>query len=369
MNLNNLEAFINLVKAGLWEKDIRLSYLGEIDFTSIYRLSEEQAVLGLVASGLEHVVDIKVPQNVALEFVGSTLQLEQRNISMNVFIADLINKLRDKDIYTLLVKGQGVAQCYERPLWRACGDIDLLMSDENYKKAKKFLLPFASSVEEEDIFKKHLGLVIDTWVVELHGTMRTNISNILNRVIDEVQNDVFYGGSVRSWLNDNTQVFLPSPNTDVIFLFTHFINHFYGEGVGLRQICDWCRFLWKYQNDIDHMMLERRIRKMKLMTEWKAFASLAVEYLGMPQEAMPLFVKSNYYSSKALNILKLILETGSFGLKKDNSYRGNHSKIVENSITFKRRLCEFSKTGKIFPLNSLRFFVSYSINRIKVKVL
>lgn len=55
MNLNNLEAFINIVKAGLWEKDIRLSYFGEIDFTSIYRLSEEQAVLGLVASGLEHV--------------------------------------------------------------------------------------------------------------------------------------------------------------------------------------------------------------------------------------------------------------------------------------------------------------------------
>lgn len=44
-------------------------------------------------------LDIKVPQDVALEFVGSTLQLEQRNISMNVFIADLINKLRDKDIY------------------------------------------------------------------------------------------------------------------------------------------------------------------------------------------------------------------------------------------------------------------------------
>ena len=68
---------------------------------------------------------------------------------MNEYLAQLIEKLRRNEVYTLLVKGQGIAQCYERPLWRACGDIDLLLSTDNYEKAKAVLLPLASQVEPE----------------------------------------------------------------------------------------------------------------------------------------------------------------------------------------------------------------------------
>lgn len=73
--------------------------------------------------------------------MGQTLQLEQRNKAMNDFIACLAEKMRRVGIYSLLVKGQGVAQCYERPLWRACGDVDFLLSLSNFEKAKCFLTP------------------------------------------------------------------------------------------------------------------------------------------------------------------------------------------------------------------------------------
>ena len=122
--MNNLEAFYALIKVGLWEKDVRLEEFGEIDFGEIYRLAEEQSVVGLVAAGLEHVIDIKVQKEYALHFVGQALQLEKRNIAMDTFIAGIIEGMRKQDIYTLLMKGQGVAQCYERPLWRSSGDID-----------------------------------------------------------------------------------------------------------------------------------------------------------------------------------------------------------------------------------------------------
>ena len=88
---------------------------GEVDYAEVMRLAQEQAVVGLVTAGLEHVTDVKVPQVWALQFAGQTIQLEQRNKAMNQFIADLISKMREADIYTLLVKGQGIAQCYERP--------------------------------------------------------------------------------------------------------------------------------------------------------------------------------------------------------------------------------------------------------------
>lgn len=59
--------------------------------------------------------------------------IEQRNKGMNIFISELIDKLQKEDIYAILVKGQGIAQCYEKPLWRSSGDIDLLLSDSNCK--------------------------------------------------------------------------------------------------------------------------------------------------------------------------------------------------------------------------------------------
>ena len=131
----NTKAFFELVRAGLWENEVRLSNYKNIDFAEVYRLAEEQSVIGMVAAGIDHVVDVKVPQVWALQFAGQTIQLEQRNKAMNQFIADLIAKMREADIYTLLVKGQGIAQCYERPLWRTSQRLIMLSAMLLLKKA------------------------------------------------------------------------------------------------------------------------------------------------------------------------------------------------------------------------------------------
>lgn len=105
---NNHKAFLELVKTGLWEQNVRLSQYGEIDFADVCRLAEEQSIVGLVAAGLEHVADVKMPQMMALQLAGQTMQIEQRNKEINLFIAELIAKMQNADIYVLLVKGQGV---------------------------------------------------------------------------------------------------------------------------------------------------------------------------------------------------------------------------------------------------------------------
>ncbi len=108
---NDQKASLALVRAGLWEKEVLLASYGKFDLKEIYRLAQEQAVLGLVASGLVHVTDVKFPKEEVLQFVGRTLQIEQQNKAMYAFIADLIKKLRKEVIYAILVKGQGIAQC------------------------------------------------------------------------------------------------------------------------------------------------------------------------------------------------------------------------------------------------------------------
>lgn len=365
MGNNSTEFFLELVSAGLWEKDVRLLSNNNFDYKEIYTLAKEQAVIGLVAAGIEHVKNINIPQNEALLFVGSALQLEQRNIAMNNFIGEIVEKFKREGIHSVLVKGQGIAQCYERPLWRTAGDIDLLLDANNYQKAKVFLSPLSSFIEPEDKKRLHLGMTIEPWVVELHGTMYTDLSDRMNRVIDDVQNDVFINGNVRYWDNNSTKVYLPNPDNDIIITFTHFIDHFFGSGVGLRQICDWCRLLWKYNNAINQDLLKARLCRMRLFNEWKAFAALAVEYLGMPESKMPLYEKTNSLSYKARRIMRVIMQKGNMGQRKDESYRHKYPKRLSNIITALRRFREFAHISIIFPLNAPVFYVNYLINRYK----
>lgn len=193
MELNsNQQAFIALVKAGLWEREVRLCPSNMIDFKEVFRIAEEQSVVGLIAAGIEHVEDIRIPQADVLTIAGRALQFEQQNIAMNQFVAELFAKLQAENINALMVKGQGIAQCYERPLWRACGDVDLLLDAENYERAKQVLLPRAVSVESEYKTFKHLGMTMSNGVeVELHGTMHTRLSKRVDAFIDEVQKNTF----------------------------------------------------------------------------------------------------------------------------------------------------------------------------------
>ena len=249
MREKQFEAFCELLRAGLWEKDSYISPYDGIDYSDVYTISEEQSVLGLVTSGLESISDVVISKDYVLQFIGATLQIEQRNREMNFFIERLIRSLRKNSVYALLVKGQGLAQCYNKPLWRASGDIDLLLSEDNYNKAKSILISIATKVDDEAVYSKHLALTIDGWEVELHGTLRSGLWKRIDIALDEVQGAIFYGGKVRSWRNDNTQIFLPAVDEDVVFVFSHILEHYFKEGIGLRQICDCAGYFGRIENN------------------------------------------------------------------------------------------------------------------------
>lgn len=353
---NYVKAFLELVRAGLWEKEAQLLPFGKVDYEKVMRLSEEQSLDGLITAGLEHVIDVKVPQDVLLQFIGCSMQIEQRNTAMNQFIEGLIINLRKVGVKPVLVKGQGVAQCYEKPLWRSSGDVDLFLDTEDYQKAKNVLSCIARSVEPEDKRRLHLGMTIDSWVVELHGTLRIGLGKRIDRIIDGIHAETFEGKKHRAWRNGDVDVQLPSLDNDVIIVFTHILEHFFQGGIGLRQICDWCRLLWAYHSELDLLLLEGRLREMGLMSEWLAFAALGVDYLGMTVGAMPMYSGEVRWKRKAQRILSLVFEAGNFGHNRDMSYRKKHSYVVMKAISLGRNTRDSMRHFVIFPLDSIRIW-------------
>ena len=367
---DNIRFFFELVRAGLWGKEASLYNYSDLNYDAIRKLAEEQSVLGLVTAGLEHVVDNKIPKSIALEFIGNTLQIEQQNKLMNLFLSSLISKMRYQGIYTLLVKGQGVAQCYEKPLWRSCGDVDLFLSDDNYNKAKNLLIPLASEVEQEFVGTKHLGMTVDGWVVELHGTLKVGLPGKINRVLDDIYVDTFNGGNVRSWDHNGIQVFMLGVENDIFYVFVHFVNHFYKGGIGLRQVCDWCRLLWTYKDKIKTDKLQSYIKRSGLKSEWKAFYALAIKYLGMPEVSgfMLHDSSSSKWEKKADKIMDFILMSGNFGHNRDMSYYRHYPYVVRKFHSMKMRVGDLISHARIFPLDSLRFSFTIMKNGFKSAV-
>ena len=366
----NTELFLNLLGAGLWPD---ISVRGEglmangssgVNWEKVYQLAEEQSVLGVVLAGIEYSY-VKPPQELLLQWIGEVQMLEQQNKTMNQFIAELVEKMRQADIYALLVKGQGIAQCYERPLWRCCGDVDLFLSASNYDNAKTLFSSLASHIDAERTYNKHLAFEINDWEVELHGSLRCSLWKSVNRILDKIQKEILYSGAVRSWMNGKTQVFIPDANEDVVYVFTHILNHFFRGGIGLRQICDWCRLLWTFKDKLDYGLLESRIRKMGVMTEWKAFAALAVDYLGMPVEAMPFYSDAKSWSHKANEILSYIIETGNFGHNIDVSYQSELPAFNRKIVTFWRSIKTSIRLMCVFPFDSIRALFSFMFLRLR----
>lgn len=362
---NNTQAFLALVRAGLWEQDVRLLPYQDIEWQEVYRLATEQSVLGLLLAGLEH-SDVKPPKELLLQWIGEVQTIEQRNIAMNLFIASVVDQMRQQGIYSILIKGQGVAQCYERPLWRSSGDVDFFLSEENFLKARDFLRPlvangFNPSIEDA----RNISAQLPPWDIELHANQYCGLSQRMDAGIKEVQKSIIIDGQVRSWMNDRTQVFLPSADNDIVFIFTHFLKHFYKGGLGLRQLCDWCRLLWTYKDSLNFGLLESRIRKMGLLSEWKAFGAFAVDYLGMPIDSMPLYSQQKKWTRKANGICSFILEVGNMGHSRDLRFYGNKSFIMRKIGAFRVRVGDLFRHARLFPLDSLRFFPNILFNGVR----
>ena len=94
---------------------------------------------------------------------------------------------------------------------------------------------------------------------------------------------------------------------------------------------------------------------MKIMSEWRAFAALAVGWLGMPVDSMPLYSDANKWNRKAKKILYYILISGNFGHNEEQKHRSNNYFINKiQGVFFKMKF--FTSRGVVFPLDSVKFF-------------
>ena len=358
--------FFALLRSGLWnEVPERASFAGGADWEALHDLAFRQTVVPLVTDGINRLPKELLPAEPERldPFLGDLMATSNRNRVLDAFIPKLFDALAG--IPVVLVKGQALAQDYPDPERRQPGDIDLLLLPSSYEAAKEILLPKATTVLDEEKEIWHQGMRFRSIEVEIHGCISTLMSRKLDRKLAALLEEQFDGRPFPAVSIGGAEIPVPDADFNAVYIFVHFLQHYWSGGVGLRQLVDWMTFVTVHKRDIHPVVLEVRLKDLGLLRLWKVFTGFAQEYLGCPVEKLPLATAPD--PGKNARIWRYIRRCGNFGKNVERS-RGEEPYLVRKVHSLWRlvvvdRLRHF----RVFPQESVRFFLGacgYGLQRL-----
>ena len=358
--------FFALLRSGLWnEVPERAPFDGGVDWEALYRLAFEQTVGPLVTDGVNRLPKEYLPAEPERldPFLGDMMATAQRNRVLDSFIPKVFHALRG--IPVVLVKGQSLAQDYPDPERRQPGDIDLLLPPSSYAAAKEILLPKATHVSKEDLQTLHQGMHFYSVEVELHGSISTLMSRKLDRQLAGLLKEQFDGRSLPTVTIGGAEIPVPEANFNAVYIFVHFLQHYWSGGVGLRQFVDWTTFVSVHKRDIHPVILEQRLEELGLLNLWKVFTGFAQEYLGCPAEKLPLAAKPE--PRKNVRIWRYVRRCGNFGKNQDRTRKKESYLVRKIHSLWRLVIADRLRHFPVFPKESIRFFFGafgYGLQRL-----
>lgn len=365
---NTIEQFFALIRSGLWGgKAASSPFDGGADWAALLRLASMQSLTGIFADGAGTLPrELMPPAETARRLFVTVESIRRANRRLDAVLAELEAGLRREGIEGILLKGQGVARAYLHPELRMCGDIDLYPGKgDAYLRCCEIVRSLGESEGREDESEKHFHFNRRGCSIEIHSHVMLAADPFVNRRLQRWTDEMLDDPSKLRHVEINgVEVNLPPVDFDAVFILQHIANHLLKGGIGLRQLCDWSRYLHVHAAEIDRARLGNNLRTLRLMNCWQLFGWLAVNRLGLPEAEMPFY--SPRHEKRALRCLRIILRKGNFG-QYDKAARRN---LDINFILRKMQTClivigQHAELLRVIPAEVLRHLPWYLLDGIK----
>lgn len=365
---NTIEQFFALIRSGLWGgKAASSPFDGGADWEALLRLASMQSLTGIFADGAGTLPrELMPPAETARRLFVTVESIRRANRRLDAVLAELEAGLRREGIEGILLKGQGVARAYLNPERRMCGDIDLYPGKgDAYLRCCEIVRSLGESEGREDESEKHFHFNRRGCSIEIHSHVMLAADPFVNRRLQRWTDEMLDDPSKLRHVEINgVEVNLPPVDFDAVFILQHIANHLLKGGIGLRQLCDWSRYLHVHAAEIDRARLGNNLRTLRLMNCWQLFGWLAVNRLGLPEAEMPFY--SPRHEKRALRCLRIILRKGNFG-HYDKAARRN---LDINFILRKMQTCrivigQHAELLRVIPAEVLRHLSWYLLDGIK----
>lgn len=274
-------------------------------FLDVLKIAEKQAIFGLVFEAIKDIeVEGSVDKMQVLEAVGLQEQIKHQNRLVNQRAEQLSCILASWNYKTCVLKGQGVAQLYPMPLYRQSGDIDIWVDG---KQDEIVSCLRNNCIGIHDIHYVHsIANFFNDIEVEVHFRPSWLYNPFKNKKLQKFFGD--YSKEQFENVDARMGFAYPTIQFNLVYSLIHINRHIYSEGIGLRQLLDYC-FILK------HSTKEERDKSFALLCDLglRKFvgAIMFIENVVFGIEKEIMFCQPNEEEGRFL--LEEIMSGGNFG--------------------------------------------------------
>ena len=284
------QALLYLVMLGIGNNtESDFDYTG-VNWRNLVDSSFAQAVPTIAVDGLQKLYESSPSLELALdkpelealkyEWFGAVMSAEQEHQSYLRALEKLAGFYKSQGVPMMLLKGYGLSLNYPVPSHRPVGDIDIYLWDRwaeaDRMVEEKLAIPVDNSHHHHSVFRFGAYSVENHYdFVNVHSHRSGSSVEALFKSLAEDKRR-----AVRHLLPGGTEIFLPSPDLNALFIARHCAAHFAAEKMSLRQLLDWALFVAGHHQEVDWSLFWSEAKKMGMEKFVLCVDAIAVEQLG-----------------------------------------------------------------------------------------
>ena len=259
-------SFFTLLRAALCGEPCDTA--ADFDWQQIYAMSQRQSMIGVVYSVVEKLPKHQQPpMQLTMQWMGEAEAIRGLNQFQYNEAARLTKLIGDMGWRTAILKGQANSRLYPDKFMRQPGDIDIWVEGGRKRVIEllktlgmiKGLGKIGEGKAMASYHHVHLPSIDNGVEIEVHFRPSSgNFNPITNR-------------RLQRWLNKEILhsemtpegFYVPSMRFALIMQLAHIQRHFFTEGVGLRQVCDYYMLL-QNATESDRQCVASQLRRMGL---------------------------------------------------------------------------------------------------------
>lgn len=239
-------------------------------------------------------------------------------------IQQLFAAFEDNGIDYMPLKGTIMKHLYPSHELRPMGDADVLIRVEQYDRIKPIMESLGYTSGEENAHE--LPWRCPELYVELHKCLIPESNKELH---------AYYGDGWSRATNENGCRYQMTAEDQFVFLFTHFVKHFGGGGIGCRHVID----LWVFQKKhpaMDRAYIQQQMKKLHLLAFYDNMQAL-----------LSCWFDQGQWNEKTEFIAEFIFNSGIWGKQKSHDLAANAKFADKSGNVRKGKWSHF--LSRVFP--------------------
>lgn len=294
------------------------------DYPALYRMSAEQALLGVTFKGVSRMPEDRRPgRELIMKWFSNSHRIASMNMTVNKNAVTVAKMFHRHGYRSCVLKGQGNALLYPDHYMRTPGDIDIWV-EGGTRKVLDIVNKFSPGT-------KHCYHHADftpcgETPVEVHYRPSFMNNPFANRNLQHffVDNADSQFANRAMLPDDAGTVSVPTAAFNRVYQMSHISNHFFNEGIGLRQFLDYYYVLRQGFTEAERNETGRTLKACGLYKIASAVMYVEREVFGLESRFFIVPVDER----RGKFILNEIMLSGNFGFydERIDKYRGSQFK-------------------------------------------